>query len=313
MIIGLLLIHGFMNSSTFLKKNPNLSSFFKGLKLFPYLLNSNNSSRGWWKRNYISHNALLSCYLAEDQHVHLFVDDFLIVSLFIFEIWCVTFSNTTDKSGLATRSLFSLTERWPLMTFSGGRARVMQIKIAELIWLDPITVTAAWHQVTTSRTSSQTTHTTWRQRLIRPATERKMFSSVDQHLDFSSSRSGFSARPALESDLIPSWVHKAGAAWLSTMPCGLRGCCGFSMSARRRRRRRKNLTSEPNGNLREREKKIHKSRDGGWKCGEKNRSETLWLWELWKQGRPCPRKATSGLGVAALDLFLLHLEPSYER
>lgn len=58
-----------------------------------------------------------------------------------------------------------------------------------------------------------------------------------QHLDFSSSCSEFAARPALESDLIPSWVRMAEAAWLSTMPCGLGGCCGFSMSARRRRKK----------------------------------------------------------------------------
>lgn len=115
----------------------------------------------------------------------------------------------------------------------------------------------------------------WRQWLIRQATGRKMFSSMDQHLDFSSSCSVFSARPALESDLIPSRVREAGAAWLSTMPCGPRGRCGFSTTARGRRKKKPDVW--PNGNLWEK-KKIHNSRDGGWKCGQKNRRETSWLW-----------------------------------
>lgn len=127
----------------------------------------------------------------------------------------------------------------------------------------------------------------WRQWLIRQATGQKMFSSVDQHLDFSSSCSVFSARPARESDLIPSQVREAGAAWLSTMPCGPRGRCGFSTTARGRRKKKPDVWT--NGNLWE--KKKNPQQPGRWmEMWAEEPQRDLVALEPWKQGRPCPGK-----------------------
>lgn len=158
------------------------------------------------------------------------------------------------------------------MSFSAGRAWVMQIywqlSLNENLIGSTNYSLAAWLQVRTPRRPA-------RQQLICQATRQKLFSFVDQHLDFSSYCSGFSARPALQSDPILSWVHKAGAAWLSTMPCGLRGCCGFSMGARKRKK--KTLTSNQMQIFRKKKSTTAVRVDGN--VGRRTTPETSWLWK----------------------------------